>query len=157
MQRLLRPRPFALCVIEGGTFHVTSQWVITIAELRAIANARLDDASVLFQNDRLDGAVYLCGYAIELSLKARICTTLGWLGFPVTRSEFENLASFKTHKLDVLLLLSGLEQLIKTKHLEQWSAVSTWDPEARYKSVGHTTSEQAELMLFSTILLSGVI
>ena len=145
------------CAHGRPRLQVVFRRVITIADLRVIANARLDDASVLLQHDRLDGAAYLCGYAIELALKARICTTLGWPGFPETRSEFENLTSFKTHKLDVLLSLSGLEQLVKTKHLEEWSAVSTWDPEARYKSIGHTTREQAELMLVSAILLSGVI
>jgi hypothetical protein len=131
--------------------------VITIADLRGIAKARLEDASVLYQDRRFDGAVYLCSYAIELSLKARICTTLGWIGFPETRGEFENFGSFRTHKLDVLLALSGVEQMVKTRHLEEWSAVSTWDPETRYKRIGHTTREQAELMLLSAILLSDVL
>jgi hypothetical protein len=131
--------------------------VITIADLRSIADARIEDARVLLHNGRLDGAAYLCGYAVELALKARICSTLGWQGFPETRSEFENLASFKTHKLDVLLSLSGQEQAIKTKHLEEWSAVSNWDPEARYKTIGHTSREQAELMLVSSILLLGAL
>jgi len=129
--------------------------MISIADLRAVADARLDDASVLLGNDRLDGAAYLCGYAVELALKARICVTLRWQGFPESRKDFENFASFKTHKLDVLLALSGQEQLIKSQHLEEWSAIATWDPEARYKAVGHTTREQAQLMLYSSIILVG--
>lgn len=127
--------------------------MISIADLRAVADARLDDASVLLANDRLDGAAYLCGYAVELALKARICVTLGWQGFPETRKEFENFTSFKTHKLDVLLTLSGREQFVKSQRLEEWSAVATWDPEARYKTVGHTPREQAQLMLSSSIVL----
>ena len=46
------------------------------AELRKIAKARLKDAEALLAAHRYDGAIYLCGYAVELALKARICQTL---------------------------------------------------------------------------------
>lgn len=123
--------------------------MISIADLRAIATARLEDAKVLSANGRADGAAYVCGYAIELALKARISATLNWNGFPETRGEFENFASFKTHKLDVLLALSGQEQRIKSDHFNDWSPVAKWDPEARYKTIGQTTPEQASLMVAS--------
>ena len=100
--------------------------MISVADLRAIAEARLEDAKVLAASGRFDGAAYVCGYVIELALKARICTTLNWQGFPEKRSEFENFASFKTHKLDVLLALSGQEQRIKIDHFTEWSSVATW-------------------------------
>lgn len=45
--------------------------MITIAELETIAQARLLDAEALIIAERYDGAAYICGYAIELSLKAR--------------------------------------------------------------------------------------
>ena len=48
--------------------------LISIVDLHAIAAARLNDAKVLLENERTDGAGYICGYAIELALKARICT-----------------------------------------------------------------------------------
>ena len=112
---------------------------------------------MLLANDRIDGAAYLCGYAIELSLKARICTTLNWQGFPETRGEFENLASFKTHKLDVLLVLSGQERRIKTEHFSEWSAIATWDPEARYKAVGQNDRAEVELMVVSVMFLLDVL
>jgi HEPN domain-containing protein len=131
--------------------------VIAIADLRAIAEARLDDANVLLANNRFDGAGYLCGYAVELALKAQICTTLNWQGFPETGKEFENLGSFKTHKLEVLLRLSGQEQRIKSERFSEWSAVETWDPEARYKAVGHADPAQVELMVVSAILLLGAL
>lgn len=91
--------------------------MILIDELRMIARARLADATLLFRNERPDGAFYLGGYAVELALKARICQTLNWIGFPEKRSEFDNLTSFRTHKLDVLLALSGQEQRIKSEYL----------------------------------------
>jgi len=96
----------------------------------------------MFENGGVDGAAYLCGYAVELALKARICITLNWEGFPQTRSEFDGFSSFKTHRLDVLLVLSGQEQRIKTEQLREWSAVVTWDPEARYKVVGHAARKR---------------
>jgi hypothetical protein len=44
--------------------------VILIEQLRAISEARLQDAVVLLENDRVDGAAYLCGYAIELATES---------------------------------------------------------------------------------------
>jgi len=131
--------------------------VILIDELQAIAQARLEDAKVLLANDRVDGAGYVCGYAVELALKARISRTLNWVGFPEKRAEFENLLSFKTHKLDVLLALSGQEQRIKSDHLIEWTAVATWDPEVRYKSVGKAQRPEVELMIQSAEGLLGVL
>jgi HEPN domain len=131
--------------------------VISIEELVAIAQARLEDANVLFENGRADGAGYLCGYAVELALKARICRTLNWQGFPEKRSEFENFASFKTHKLEVLLTLSGQEQRIKTENLSEWSAVVTWDPEARYRAIGQADTVQVALMIVAAETLLKVL
>jgi hypothetical protein len=85
------------------------QKMLTPADLRAIAHSRLQDAHILFANARYDGAGYVCGYAVELILKAGICDTLNWPGYPASRNEFTNLLSFKTHNLDVLLSLSGRE------------------------------------------------
>ncbi len=87
--------------------------MISIQELKRIASARLKDAEILYQGKRYDGAVYLCGYAVELTLKAKICKILKWSGFPSTNSEFQGLQSFKTHRLDLLLSLSGQEGKIK--------------------------------------------
>ncbi|MEA2326780.1 MAG: hypothetical protein QOE68_1739 [Thermoanaerobaculia bacterium] len=94
---------------------------------------------------------------MELALKARICITLNWEGFPQTRSEFENYSSFRTHKLDILLMLSGQEKRIKEEQLEGWSKVAPWDPEARYKAVGHFERDNVEVMLASVRLLLEVL
>jgi hypothetical protein len=109
------------------------------ATLRSIASARIQDAETLFASGRSDGASYICGYAVELTLKARICDTLNWSGFPETPSEFKNLLSFKTHNLDVLLALSGKEPDIKSNNFSDWSIVSSWNPEARYQAVGNAS------------------
>lgn len=123
------------------------------SEVRRIATARLVDASELLKARRYDGAVYLCGYAIELALKARICKTLKWVGYPETKKEFERLTSFKVHDLDVLLRLTGREAVIKEGFLVEWSAVAAWNPEARYKPIGSANADDAKLMLESASVL----
>ena len=106
--------------------------MITRTELKKIARARIKDAEVLWSAKRYDGAAYICGYALELGLKARICQTLKWSGYPSTNKEFANYRCFKTHDLDVLLHLSGIEEKIKTLFFRDWSNVANWNPEARY-------------------------
>src|SRR5712692_8238276 len=113
--------------------------MIPRSDLRNIARARLRDSEVLFDRGRYDGAIYLCGYAVELALKARICRTLNWPGFPSTRAEFASYQSFRTHSLEVLLTLSGWEQKIKSRYPTEWSVVADWDPELRYATVGTAT------------------
>ena len=81
--------------------------MLSIPELKEISSARLRDSRVLFAARRYDGSHYLCGYAVEIALKARICKTLNWAGFPDKGKEFEGLGSFRTHDFEVLLRLSG--------------------------------------------------
>ncbi len=112
-------------------------------EIEKIVQARLEDAEVLLKASRYDGSVYLCGYAIELGLKARICRTLQWEEYPTSG----NYGTFKTHDLDVLLHLTGLEDKLKLKHMTAWSIVAQWNPEARYNPIGNVKEADAIEML----------
>lgn len=123
--------------------------VLSAADLKTIARARLADAAALLAASRLDGSAYLCGYVVELALKARICRTLKWPAFPEKRNEFEGLQSFKTHDLDVLLRLSGREQYIKVTLFPEWTIVSQWNPEARYQMAGAVSVATARNMIFA--------
>ena len=123
--------------------------MIDQADLRKIAEERLKDAEALLAAGRYEGAIYLGGYVVELALKSRICKVLDWKSFPQTPGEFKNYQSFKTHNLEVLLSLSGAETLIKPKYLAEWSAVISWDPEARYNPIGSASESDAELMVES--------
>ena len=131
--------------------------MISRQDLRKIARARPRDAEVLLANGRFDSAVYLCGYAIELMLKARICQTLNWPEFPETSKEFQPFQSFRTHNLAVLVRLSGREQKLTTTYPREWSAVVTWDPEGRYKPVGTATRADAVDMIRAARVLMGVL
>ena len=115
-------------------------------EIEKIIQARLEDAEILYNASRFDGSVYLCGYAIELSLKARICRTLHWDEYPTTGKY----NTFKTHNLDVLLHLTGLEDKVKLKYMASWSIVAQWNPEARYNPIGNINDSDAKDMLDST-------
>jgi hypothetical protein len=121
--------------------------MIAAKDLRMIARARVRDAQVLLLAKRFDGAVYLCGYSVELALKARICQTLKWPGFPETGKEFEGLQSLRTHDLELLLRLSGVADRIKTNYFAEWSAVAAWTPEKRYQHIGQSTPQQAADMV----------
>ena len=131
--------------------------MITAANLRMMARARLTDARALLKTKRYDGAIYIGGYVVEIALKARICRTLRWPGFPESRTEFQSLASFKTHDLDTLLRLSGREPRIKANHLAEWSAIATWDPEVRYKLPGTAKKTDVDLFLKAAeVLLTAI-
>lgn len=122
-------------------------------DLLKIARGKLKDATVLFTNRRLDGASYICGYAVELTLKARICKTLKWKGYPESNSEFQNYQSFRTHNLDVLLHLTGREEFVKTNYMVEWSGVNDWESKSRYNMTGSVTKEDALLMIISAEVL----
>ena len=129
--------------------------MLTPAQLKTIATARIDDAQALFDNSRYDGAVYLCGYAIELALKCRVCTTLNWLDFPESPKEFGGLASLKTHDLKTLLRFTGVEAAVGS--MPEWLAVLDWSPQDRYKPIGSATVTSAQLMLNSTRAILGAL
>jgi len=131
--------------------------MISTSDLKGIARARLVDARVLLRGKRFDGAVYLSGYSVEVALKTRICRTLKWTGFPDTAAEFNGLQSNKTHDLEILLRLSGVEGRIKMKLLAEWSLVLDWDPEKRYRTVGQFTEQQAKDTLAAAPRLLGAL
>jgi hypothetical protein len=118
--------------------------VIDRADLKKLARERIRDAEALYRARRYHGAIYICGYAVELALKARICQTLRWSQYRDTDSELRDL---KTHKLEVLLRLSGIENRVYGSALPAWSTVKTWGPESRYKPLSSATQLDARYMI----------
>jgi HEPN domain-containing protein len=131
--------------------------VISRAELASTARARLIDAELLSAAGRYDSAVYLCGYAVEMQLKAAICQTLGWDEFPSSSGEFEKLRSFRTHDLTVLLRLTGKRAAIAKSYQNEWKEVETWNPEIRYNPAGSTDEQRARSMLAAATTLLRVL
>lgn len=127
------------------------------AELRRIARERLKDATALLRAGRYDAAIYMAGYVVELALKERVCRTLRWSGFPETRGEFQDYQSFRTHGLEVLLSLTGVESRILSRYLAEWTTVARWNPEMRYNSTGTVTQATAEAFVTAARTLLRVI
>jgi HEPN domain-containing protein len=112
-------------------------------ELRALADLRLREAEALFAANLYDGCVYLCGYVVELALKAVICSTLRVDRYP--DEQF-----FWTHKFKDLTLLAGLREqvsLANPEFLKNWSIATEWKPDWRYQPAGTYTESQAEVVL----------
>ena len=99
----------------------------------------LGDARVLLKNNRFDGAAYLCGYAIELALKLRVCQVRNWEGQPEDEREDPSYGILKTHNLDALLQLTNAQREIKSRHFREWSVIRQWHPELRYRPIGTIT------------------
>jgi HEPN domain-containing protein len=111
----------------------------TRRELQRLACLRLREAEALFNSGCHDGCAYLCGYVVELALKAAICATLGIGDYPDDRLK----GAFKTHDFDDLKLLAGMEQAFTTTTalLTNWSIASKWRSQRRYEPEG--TYDQA--------------
>ena len=120
--------------------------MLTLTDMRAIARGRVMDAAVLIRAGRFDTAVYLCGYAVEVSLKARICRTLGWTEFPNKPGEWQPHHAFlKVHDLLRLAKWSGFEaELNRPRNRVYWVEVITWNPEARYERPGSDDAAESD-------------
>ncbi len=132
--------------------------MISTADLRSTAREYLRAAKLLRTRRSYDASVYLCGYAVEIALKARICRTLNWTtGFPDTNAEFRSKGNLKTHDLETLLDYTGLQNRIRSVSqngaLTDWSVVTKWNPEERYNPRGTKTLLDANSMIASTQIL----
>jgi HEPN domain-containing protein len=127
--------------------------MIPTTDLAQLARSRLREARTLFASRQYDGAAYLCGYAIELALKARVCRHLRWPGLPEARAEARSFQALRTHDLEALLELSGVEERVRTVYLAQWAAVADWTPEIRYQRIGTVSRDQAREMIEACAML----
>jgi hypothetical protein len=127
------------------------------SDFQQLATARPRDAEVLLNNGCYDGAYYLLGYAVECALKACIAKLTKQYDFPdkdiVNRSY--------THKLDVLLNVSGLlpefdkESKANPSFAINWAIIKDWNESTRYES-GKTESSVRQYHLAVTEEGSGV-
>ena len=85
-------------------------------EIKKLAYERLEEASILCDNKKYDGAFYLAGYSIELMLKAKICEHFGvdnlfdFDGNTVLPAGVKDVRkALKTHDITALFMLSGLK------------------------------------------------
>ena len=122
-------------------------------EIRQVADMRLDEANLMYQNNRYEGAYYLAGYCVELYQKAKTCETLEIDNlFDAAFTEKDIARPFKIHKLDSLIWLSGLKKKFELERdlnydfMQAWSRISQWSEEIRYLPKGAMT--QAKTLEF---------
>lgn len=105
------------------------------ADLRALAQAKIDDALLLLANGRVSNAYYLAGYAVEIGLKACVAAQLPAETIP-DRALIRDI--FK-HDFKTLIGLAGLAGTLKQRQDEDggfaanWALVLQWSPECRYE------------------------
>jgi len=126
-------------------------------EIKRLAFERLQEAVILCDNGKYDGAFYLAGYSIELMLKAKVCEQ--W-DIPSlfdenyqTHGISEVRRAIKTHDIAVLLIFSGLKakfDLAKSINKELMglntllfttSGRCLWNEQVRYQVPGSQSPE----------------
>jgi len=120
---------------------------INRAILQELAEKRLKEAKLLFDNEMYDGAYYLSGYVIELAFKACFTRTVDQYDYP---NKSIVTALYDGHKLGKLLgvvsLTAAFKEEIKiTPQLDvNWSEVIKWNESSRYQK---HSKDEAEIML----------
>ncbi|PDS23791.1 HEPN domain-containing protein [Flavobacterium branchiophilum] len=116
----------------------------TAEEIKKLADLRLEEAEILLNSGKSNGAFYLLGYTIELYLKYKICKLLNIDNLfdekCTLKKYFDGRNPFFSHDLNTLLVFSGLklkfddaksENLILSKTtsllLDAWSEKSRYD------------------------------
>ncbi|MCC6463003.1 MAG: HEPN domain-containing protein [Saprospiraceae bacterium] len=131
-------------------------------EIKRLAWQRLEEAHILFENGKFDGAFYLAGYSVELMLKAKICDRLG---IPNLFDEEDKVVnsingvseirkSLKTHNLLILLIYSGLKSKFDTDKSTNKTLIkvnsllfSNWNENARYKPCGYMKESDVSTLI----------
>src|SRR5450759_2634138 len=133
--RFVRPR---ISAINGFNMRRT--------DLQAMAQAKLDDASILLSNKRYSNAYYLAGYSIELGLKACIARQISAETIP----DKALIKRILDHQFGTLIGLAGLATALKEQQdknpnfAANWAVVSEWSPDSRYEQ---TDAMSAQLIV----------
>ncbi len=112
-------------------------------DLRANAQAKLDDAITLSQKGGFSNAYYLAGYAVEIGLKA--CIAAKFVAEVIPDKTFVN--DIYVHNLTKLVGLADLSQQLKEaqekdqKFAENWALVVQWDESKRYVTTDANTAQ----------------
>lgn len=113
---------------------------------RAVARLRLNDADVLLQAQRHEGALYLAGYAIECILKWGVTRRRNILRLP---------EEFETHDWDRLLSATGLKPYLESEpamHTLYSELAERWGPELRYLAKTPKSEDAEDLYEKLTVL-----
>ena len=108
-------------------------------DFQDLAKLRADEATLLANNRKQQGAYYLAGLAIECALKACIAKNTKRHQFPLGRNYVNDVYQ---HNLEGLLRVAGLEKKLEDEKRRNpgfgvnWNVVKDWDVERRYDVTG---------------------
>lgn len=117
------------------------------ADLRHLADERINDAKALLDGQRWSFAYYTAGYAVECALKSCLLSRMihtGWVFQEKWKAQ-----DCLTHDFEELVALAGLKtELTATlaanpQFAVRWARVALWDVGTRYKQ--KTKAEAEEL------------
>jgi len=133
-------------------------------EILNLAEQRLKEAEILLENDMSDGAFYLAGYSVELTLKAKLCERFcvptlfksnKELGIQTPEISSNIKKMVQTHNLNELILVCGLHY--KLLDFKQSSVVANknvdlifkkWKVDIRYKNTGLSKNKVKQIINF---------
>jgi len=121
------------------------------SDLQKIARARLRDADVLYRAQRYDGAIYLCGYAVEIALKARICKALAWV--PLDGRRISELPELPNSQSPCAPPSFGHRRKDQNNLDDRMVSGGSVGSRSTYKPTGSATRQAAELMIASARVL----
>ncbi len=146
----------------------------TPEEIEKLSNERLEEARILFDNNKYDGAFYLSGYSVELALKAKIARKLGVPNLFTSDEKglkgIDGVASIrsviKTHNLFTLLILSGLKEQFDIDKARQENVslslsnslfFQKWSEQWRYMPCGSMGESECKKLLELLIDKKGIL
>lgn len=103
-------------------------------DLQSLSILRLEEAKVLLDHGRFEGAYYLAGYAVECGLKACIARQTKEHDFP----DKELVNQSYTHDLGKLVRVAGLPERLAeesnrdAEFAKNWGIVKDWGESFRY-------------------------
>lgn len=106
-------------------------------DLERLVDIRVEEAKVLLDIGKYEGAYYLTGYSLECAIKACIAKQVREYDFPNKDLAHKS----HQHKLTELLGVAGLKQKLNEREDEDeefklnWAVVKDWTVESRYECV----------------------
>jgi hypothetical protein len=119
-------------------------------DLQLLADIRVADAEALLTAGRWAAAYYLVGYAVECALKA--CASNRFREHEVPDRKMVD--DFYTHRLDILLGVSGVKNPFDARlrsdpaFSRNWDTVRDWNETARYN---HSITETRAREMFLAV------
>lgn len=120
-------------------------------DFKQLANLRIEEAKVLLDAGRNEGAYYLAGYAVECALKACIAKQTRRYDFPPDPSKIKDIY---VHDLTKLLERAGLkafhdaEKQSNASFRNNWATVKDWSEQRRYD---HSIATASAIDLYNAI------